>query len=50
MISKSGGRFSDQIMLWQSMIPKSGDRFSDQIMLQQKRQGPVSIQPEAIWR
>jgi hypothetical protein len=28
MIPKSGNRFSDKIMLKQSMIPKSGNRFA----------------------
>ncbi len=33
MIPKSGGRFSDEIMLEpKGMIPKSGSRFSDEIM------------------
>ncbi len=37
MITKSGNRFSDKIMLKQnSMIPKSGNRFSDKIMLKEK--------------
>jgi len=36
MIPKSGNRFSDQIMLPESMIPKSGNRFSDQIMLKKR--------------
>jgi len=35
MIPKSGYRFSEKIMLQQSMIPKSGYRFSEKIMLQQ---------------
>jgi hypothetical protein len=36
MIPKSGGRFSEKIMLKLiSMIPKSGDRFADKIMLEQ---------------
>ena len=38
MIPKSGHRFSEKIMLQQSMIPKSGYRFSEKIMLQQSRQ------------
>jgi DNA-binding winged helix-turn-helix (wHTH) protein len=37
MIPKSGYRFSEKIMLQQSMIPKSGYRFSEKIMLQQSR-------------
>jgi hypothetical protein len=33
MIRKSGSRFSEKIMLAQSMIRKSGSRFSEKIML-----------------
>jgi hypothetical protein len=36
MIPKSVQRFSEQIMLEQSMIPKSVQRFSGQIMLEQE--------------
>jgi len=37
MIPKSGIRFSEKIMLKESMIPKSGNRrFSEKIMLNEK--------------
>jgi hypothetical protein len=43
MIPKSGGRFSDEIMLEpKGMIPKSGSRFSDEIMLEPKGMIPKS--------
>jgi len=36
MIRKSGNRFSEEIMLKQSMIRKSGNRFSEEIILKQR--------------
>jgi len=37
MTPKSGYRFSDKVMLKNSMTPKSGYRFSDKVMLKKER-------------
>jgi len=37
MTAKSGCRFSDKVMLKNSMTPKSGYRFSDKVMLKKER-------------